>query len=159
MSRFKLLVLSLLLAFNLSPIFAESNPVASPIEIRDPWIREAPPQARALAGFMKLHNPTAAPITLTGVSAEAFGAVMLHRTVLDGGMAKMVHQHSISISAHSTLSFEPSGYHLMLMKPKQPVLAGEGYTLTLSYADGSRQKALYRVRKGEVGGHTPMPMH
>ncbi len=115
------------------------------------WIREAPPKATALAGYMTLMNKGDKPRMLVGASSPAFGKVMLHRTVMEEGMAKMVHQHMIEIPAHGSVTFEPNGYHLMLMKPKQQLKAGDKVEITLEFKNGETLVVTHVVRGGMEG--------
>jgi copper(I)-binding protein len=115
------------------------------------WIREAPPGAKALAGYMTLMNHSATPRTLVGASSPAFGTVMLHRTIMEEGMAKMVHQEAITIPAKGSVTFQPNDYHLMLMKPKQALKAGDLVDITLDFKNGETMTVTHEVRAG-MGG-------
>ncbi len=114
--------------------------------VDDAWVREAPPGALALAGYMTLHNHAEKERVLVGAQSPAFGSVMLHKTVIEGDMSKMVHQHMITIPAGGMISFEPNSYHLMMMKPKQPLKAGDKVVVTLSFKDGTTQEVTHEVR-------------
>lgn len=125
--------------------------------IEDPWIREAPPGAAASAGYMKIKNHSDKDRALVGASSPQFGNVMLHRTVTEGGVAKMVHQMSILVPAKGEVVFEPNGYHLMLMKPKATPKAGDKIEITLKFQDGETMKVVYEVRAGmPMKGMPPM---
>ena len=115
------------------------------------WIREAPPGATALAGYLTIMNHADKPRVLVGASSSAFGMVMLHRTVMEGGMAKMVHQQMIEIPANGSLTFEPNSYHLMLMKPKQQLKAGDKVDITLEFKNGDTMVVTHEVR-ADMGG-------
>lgn len=115
------------------------------------WIREAPPGAAALAGYMTVMNHADQPRVLVGASSSAFGKVMLHRTVMEGGMAKMVHQEKITIPPMGSVTFTPNDYHLMLMKPKQALKAGDLVDITLEFENGETMVVTHEVRSG-MGG-------
>ncbi len=93
---------------------------------------------------MTLNNHSDAVRTLVGASSPAFGNVMLHRTVMEGGTAKMVHQMAIEIPANGSVTFEPNGYHLMLMKPKQQLKAGDKVDIALKFKSGKTMKVTSR---------------
>lgn len=122
--------------------------VAAGAMVENPWVREAPPTAAALGAFMVLHNHTTKPLVLVGAECAAAGEVQLHRTVMEGGMARMVHQPSITIPANGKLEFKPGDYHLMLMKLKQMLKVGEAVEITLKFQDGSTLPASFEVRTG-----------
>ena len=70
---------------------------------------------------------------------------------MEGGMAKMVHQQMIEIPANGSLTFEPNGYHLMLMKPKQQLKAGDKVDITLEFKNGDTMVVTHEVR-ADMGG-------
>ena len=46
---------------------------AGDIGVAEAWIREAPPHAAALAGYLSLSNASAVPVTLESISSADFG--------------------------------------------------------------------------------------
>ncbi|TNF92105.1 MAG: copper chaperone PCu(A)C [Gammaproteobacteria bacterium] len=136
----------LFVVITLFPVIAYS--ADNGITVRDPWIREAPPNAVALAGYMVLENPSDKEQSLVDATSDAFGSVMIHRTVHEGGMARMKHQNAVSIPAKGNTAFEPDGYHLMLMKPRQALQAGAQVPVELIFANGSQLSITFEVRKG-----------
>ena len=116
------------------------------IMVSDAWVREAPPGAMSQAGYMTLHNHSGQKRVLVGAESSAFGKVMLHQTVMDGAMAKMVHQHMIVIPAKGMVSFEPNSYHLMMMRPKQALKVGDTVSVTLRFKNGEAQEVNHEVR-------------
>lgn len=129
-------------------MWAAMAQAGGPLMADNAWIREAPPGAAAMAGYMNLMNPGDKAVILVGASSPAFAKVMLHRTVMDEGVAKMVHQNQIEIPAKGTVTFEPNGYHLMLMKPKQQLKVGDKVEVTLEFKDGTTQVVTHEVRAG-----------
>jgi copper(I)-binding protein len=119
--------------------------------VDDAWVREAPPGAKALAGYMKLHNHGDKERVLVSAESPAFDNVMLHRTVFEGEMSKMVHQHMISVPANGMVSFEPNSYHLMMMKPKQALRAGDKISVTLTFKNGDTVEVTHEVRSADGG--------
>jgi len=119
---------------------------ACDLSVTDPWIREAPPTATALAGYMVLKNSGSEDCVLTGVRAEGFKMAMLHRTVEKDGVAEMVHQETVTVPAGGQLVFKPKDYHIMLMRPQQPLDKGDSVAVTLVHDDGNEQKVVLSVR-------------
>jgi copper(I)-binding protein len=116
------------------------------LEVTDPWIREAPPTATALAGYMVLANPGSEDCVVTGVRAKGFGGAMLHRTEQKDGMAHMMHQNEVTVPAGGSVIFEPNGLHIMLMKPQQALERGDRVAVTLVLEDGSENEIAFPVR-------------
>lgn len=120
---------------------------AGDVTVADAWIRQAPPGAMVLAGYMRLRNEGAQPQALVNVHADAFGSVMIHQTMMEGGVARMTHAAHIDLAPHASLAFAPGGLHLMLMDPKRPLRAGERVEMQLEFRDGRRLPVSFEVRK------------
>ena len=118
------------------------------IMVSDAWVREAPPNATVLAGFMVIKNHSNKKRSLVKVSSSGFGKAELHRTVHKDGMAKMMHQKKIDIPANGSVAFKPGDYHIMLMKPKKSYKAGDHINIDLGFNDGLKMTVKYTVRKG-----------
>ncbi len=122
------------------------------LSVKDPWIPEAPPNASALAGYMRLNNATSEVKTLTGGTSATFERIEIHETVYEkeSGLARMVRRDSIRIGAGRIFKFEPGAHHLMLINPKRVLLEGERVPLTLLFADGSRRAVDFEVRRDHL---------
>ncbi|HEA26617.1 MAG TPA: copper chaperone PCu(A)C [Ectothiorhodospiraceae bacterium] len=142
MRRLLLLTTSLLLSTSL---------FASDIVIKGAWVSEAPPMAKTLGGYMILKNLGKSERHLVAVSAASFDEVLLHRTVVEGGIAKMVHQHEVTVPAGGRIEFKPGDYHLMLMRPERRFVAGDHIDMILKFRNGEEKPVVYRVLKG-MGG-------
>jgi copper(I)-binding protein len=125
---------------------------AQQLTVEDAWIREAPPGAPMLAGYLILHNHSDQERALVAAESPAFGMVELHRTVLEDGMARMVAQKRIPVPAGGQAALKPGDYHLMLMKPQQPLKAGDTADLTLHFDDGSSMTIQAVVRRATMDG-------
>lgn len=119
---------------------------ACDLSVTDPWIRAAPPNAKALAGYMVLKNAGSEDCVLTGARAEGFKMAMLHRTMEKDGMAQMVHQEKVTVPAGEELIFKPKDYHIMLMRPQKPLQKGDTVLVTLVLEDGNEQRVEFPVR-------------
>jgi copper(I)-binding protein len=117
------------------------------MHVYDSWIREAPPNAVSLAGYMAMENRSGEELSLVSAAADVFAHVMIHQTTHEGGMARMHHQEQVPIPPRETIRFEPNGYHLMLMHPQQVIKSGDLVTIQLGFSDGSEQRVIFEVRK------------
>ncbi|VAW77087.1 hypothetical protein MNBD_GAMMA15-1070 [hydrothermal vent metagenome] len=104
--------------------------------INHAWIREAPPGAPTLAGYLCLDNKGEAEVTLTGVSSPAFKRIMMHRTKTVDGMSRMLHQNKVIVPAGKQVCFEPGGLHLMISAPEHRLVAGDQVELILQFSKG-----------------------
>jgi copper(I)-binding protein len=135
MHKFLLIALALL-------ITACSGPDYHQFSIDDGWVREAPPNASAMAGYVTINNNTEQSRILTCASSKQFNAVEIHRTIVENGVAKMRRQDNLSIPANGSLVLEPGSFHLMLMSPKMPFKEGDLITISLCLKTSDDPEAL-----------------
>ena len=108
---------------------------ATGIQIDQPWISEAPPTVKVLAGYATITNSTDKPVILKQVNSPAFASIEIHRSVIENGTATMQQQSSISIAAGQTFEFKPGDYHLMLFDPATSMKAGQSVTLEFIFTE------------------------
>lgn len=109
------------------------------------WIRLLPGDLPA-GGYFTLHNDSDQTLTLIGARSPAYGMVMLHQSLQSQGESRMVMVDKVDIPPHSRLRFAPGGYHLMLMKPAQPLKIGETIPVTLRFDGGATLSGQFKVR-------------
>lgn len=125
------------------------------LEIGSPWIREAPPTARVLAGYMSFINHGTTPIALVGVTSPDFESAEIHRTVVEDGVARMLTVERLEIPANGRIDLEPGGRHLMLFNPSHPLHAGDTTTLIIHLADGAEIRlSAPVVHQDDAQGHS-----
>lgn len=106
---------------------------SEPVTIENPRIRLVPGGA-PMAGYMVVRNHGDGMIRLTGAASEAFGRVMIHRSVVEDGRARMEHQAGgVSIAPGETVEFKPRGLHLMLMQPAGGLEVGDSVDVALTF--------------------------
>jgi periplasmic copper chaperone A len=120
---------------------------ACDLEVTDPWIREAPPTATALAGYMVLSNSGGQDCVFTDVRAADFEVAMIHRTEHDGDTAHMVHQNEVNVPAGGETIFKPNGLHIMLMHPRRSLSEGDSVVVTLVLEGGDEHGVELPVRR------------
>ena len=120
------------------------------LDIDDAWVAEAPPVAPVMGGYMKIENETDKPISITRASCPDFETVEIHEMSMSGGMMKMREIEKLDVPAGGKVELKPGGYHLMLIKPKQPFKKGDSMTVTLHMADGQSQAVKMKVKERQV---------
>jgi copper(I)-binding protein len=115
------------------------------VTLQDGWIRVLLPE-RPAAAYFTLRNDTAAERALVGARSPACGSLMLHQSVTQGGMDRMMMVARVPVPAHGTLSFAPGGYHLMCMQPRASLAPGGRAPVTLLFGDGGSVTADFAVR-------------
>ena len=83
------------------------------------------------AGYLQIDNRSGSVIRITRVSSPEYGAVEMHETVVEDGIARMRAIPVLEIANGETVVFERGGKHLMLMQP-----VGEPRTITLNFYSG-----------------------
>jgi hypothetical protein len=115
------------------------------LEVSGQWFRFIM-ASRPAAGYFTLSNPTATPRRLTGASSPGCGMVMLHRSVTENGIDRMVMVPSVTVPPHGSLKFAPGGYHLMCMQPTAAMQPGKTVAVTLKFSGGGSLSAPFPVR-------------
>jgi len=107
------LTIFLMSLISLSLFSCSSEAPKEGIEVTDAWVRKMPPGVTNTAAFMTIKNHTGSPVTLTSVSMDKAGHVMMHETKVVNDMAKMEHLGKVVIDKE--VSFEPGAKHVMIM--------------------------------------------
>ncbi|MGK7296219.1 MAG: copper chaperone PCu(A)C [Candidatus Wenzhouxiangella sp. M2_3B_020] len=108
----------------------------APIEVENARIRLVP-GGGPMAGYMRLGNHTDDVVRFVGAEARQFGGIMIHRTVIENGQARMEHQSGgIRITPGDAVEFEPRGLHLMLMRPQDELNVGDTVDIVLEFEGG-----------------------
>lgn len=120
------------------------------VQVVDGWIRQAPPGATVMAGYVQLKNTGDKPRRISAIASPRFGAIEVHQTVIEDGESRMLALDSIDIPPHETVALKPGGMHLMLFRPKQPQLkAGEQTVLSFRCGKAKPVKATFSVKAAE----------
>jgi copper(I)-binding protein len=127
----------------------------SGLQVSEPWIREAPPTSRVLAGYLTLVNTGNNTVTVTAISSPDFKNAEIHRTVIEEGIARMLAVKQLEVPAGGQLMLEPGGYHLMLFDPMRTLTEGETVTLIIHLDNGNQMSATAPVirKTGEDHSH------
>lgn len=124
---------------------------ADHIEIRQAWIPEAPPVSRVHAGYFEIHNSSGTDALLSHASSDAYDSVEVHLSIEKDGVASMRRVEAVKLPAGSSVSFEPGGYHLMLIGPHEAKRAGDKVAIRISLDDGTQFDIEALVKKHDTG--------
>lgn len=116
-------------------------------QIRDGWVRLPPMAMPMMAGFGRIENQCAAPITIVGVSSPAFADTSLHETRVVAGVSRMRALPELRVAPDSVATLKPGGMHLMLMQPRAPLKAGSKVVVEFALEDGGTLRGEFVVRK------------
>jgi copper(I)-binding protein len=125
--------------------------------ISNAWVPEAPPKAEVSAAYLTIQNQTNHAHTLVGISSPQFQKTELHESKTVDGQERMQRIKTLAIEAHGSVELKPGGYHLMLIKPLQPLKAGGTVELKLQFDDASQITVQAPIRK--IGDADKAPHH
>lgn len=117
---------------------------AGPLEARTPWSRPAAAGTNGV-GYVILVNGAAKADALVAVESPLAARVEMHRSSMANGVMSMARESRVPLPAGGQASFAPGAYHLMFLKLKQPLKAGDSLPATLVFASGARLKADFQV--------------
>ena len=116
---------------------------AAPFDITDAWFRSLPGKLPA-GGYFTAQNNTGRDVSITGVSTDACGMVMMHQSSNKGGMTGMDMVDSVKVPAGGKVQFAPGGYHLMCDAPKMKI--GSKVPVVLHLSNGQAIAVGFTVR-------------
>jgi copper(I)-binding protein len=117
------------------------------LQVEDAWVREAPPNAHMMAAYMTLKNTGSGDAVLTQVDSPAFDHVMLHKSEVVDGVARMIHQSEIVIPAKGAVELKPGSFHLMMPAPEKRLVEGDRVDFVLTFSNGDTSRVQADVRK------------
>ena len=135
-------LLLMLLTFLGAPAYA-----ATALQVRDAWIQEAPPGATVLAAYLVIANTGAQAQTLVSVSSPDFAAVEIHTSRIVNGTASMAHLNDLTIPAQGQQVLAAGGTHLMLLRPKHALHAGDAARLRLHFSGATTLDVTAKVMR------------
>ena len=115
--------------------------------VKDGWVRMPPVAMPMMAGFGRIENPCARPVTIMGASSPAFADVSLHETRVVQGVSRMRHLPELRVAPDGAAVLKPGGLHLMLMQPRAPLKAGSKVVIEFALKDGGVLRGEFVVRK------------
>lgn len=113
------------------------TPVPGEITVLDLMAPVAPAGMTNGSIYFTLQNGTDQSLHLQDATAAVAEALSFHETVNDNGVMRMIGQpEGFTIPAGESLVLAPGSKHLMLENLQAPLVAGEQFTLTLTFAEG-----------------------
>lgn len=103
--------------------------LAADVEVKDAWVRGTVTGQQATGAFLEISSKSGA--ALVGAASPAASIAEIHEMKMDGGMMKMRAVERLELPAGKPVQLAPGGYHVMLMKLKQPLKKGDSVELTL----------------------------
>ena len=137
-----------------TPLVARGRHAAT-LHLAEPWTRPTPPAAPAGAGYLTITNTGSEPDRLLGGTSPAVREVQIHQMkLMDGIMRMRPVAGGLVIPAGGSVRLAPGGYHIMLIGPKRPFVAGATVPATLRFARAGTVKVAFAVRTTAPDGTT-----
>ncbi len=115
---------------------APSLVVAAEISVENCRIRLIPSKEPRAAGYMTLINHGPKDRVLISISSEKAKRVEVHKTSMDGGMAKMGKLEELLIPSGGSVLMASGAIHLMFTKISPDLKFGDTAILNLHFKDG-----------------------
>lgn len=116
------------------------------IKISTPWVRATPKGAAVGGGYMTITNTGNTPERLLGGTSSLARRFEIHEMSMDNGIMKMRPvAGGIEIKPGATVTFSPSGYHLMFVGLNAPFVRGEHVTAILQFEKAGKVTVNFTV--------------
>lgn len=123
------------------------EPLVSSLTVIEAWTRPTVAGMSMGVAYFKIVNRGKSPDTLVSVSSPAAESAELHRSTLEGGMARMRPAGDVVIAPGATVKAEPEGLHVMLHGLKQQSVPGSQVPLTLTFKTAGAVTVQLEVRQ------------
>lgn len=131
----------------LSILLSSCVSTSKEIQIKDPYVREVPPNQTISASFMTIKNNTGSDIALLKVTSNIAKSIELHEHIHNNGLMQMRQVSKIIIPANGSKKLQPGGFHIMLFGLQRKIKAGEKVHLILEFDNGKKEKVSASVKK------------
>jgi len=120
------------LIFSLFNLLLFSSNLNAEISVENEWARVTPSGTGSV--YMKIKNNGNSDDKLLSASSDKAGLVMIHRSIREGDISKMIHIHDgITIPANDSVNLKPGDYHLMLMNLDKNLSLGDKVSIVLNF--------------------------
>lgn len=141
------IALGLLVALSSLPALARDKPVDCLPQIQQGWIRLLPGGMPMHAGFARIDNRCARPVTLVSARSPSYGSVEMHETRNVNGVMRMRELPALRIGPKDSATLKPGGMHLMLMDPVRALKAGDRIAIVFVLSDNREVVGEFIARK------------
>jgi periplasmic copper chaperone A len=120
------------------------------VQVTEAWARATPGGAQTAAVYATLQS--AAGDELTGISTPVAKEAQLHEMSMEGGVMKMRQVEQLDLPPGQSVTLKPGGYHVMLVGLSHPLVEGQTFPLTLTFAKAGMKDVTVGVQKvGAMG--------
>jgi copper(I)-binding protein len=130
------------------------------VEITSAWLREPPPGAKSMAGYLAIQNFEKDEDRLLEVKSSVAKRVEIHEIQYEGGMSRMREmENGLPVPAKGSVMLEPGGYHLMFIEPRGKLKLGDAVPLVLFFEKFGKYEVDLLVKSDAPGSHEGSHSH
>jgi copper(I)-binding protein len=101
------------------------------VSVTDAWGWSSTPDRGAV--YFTVQNNGQEADRLVSAASDVAGTVQVHETTMVDGTAQMGEVDGVDVPAGGSVTFEPGGYHVMLMEIPEPLQVGSSIDVTLTF--------------------------
>lgn len=103
-------------------------------------------------GYLTVNNKGATPDFLLAIESPIAAKVEIHASTNTNGVSRMAKvKGGVAVPAKGSVKLEPGGLHVMFVKLKQPLAAGDRFSAVLVFRNAGRVPIEFMVQGG--AGH------
>lgn len=126
---------------------------AAALTVETPWAAPTPAGVDVSAGYLTIHNGSAAADRLLSVSSPRAERVEVHEMSMDGAVMRMRPVEALTVAAGERVQFGPGGKHLMFYGVSEPFREGEQIPVQLRFETAGTLDVVLPVRRGAPASH------
>ncbi|MGD9979126.1 MAG: copper chaperone PCu(A)C [Hyphomonadaceae bacterium] len=130
-----------------APSEHDADRIAGALIVEDAWAAPTPSGVDVSAGYLIIHNATAAADRLLSVTSPRAERVEIHEMTMDGAVMRMRPVESLEIASGTEVALSPGGMHLMFYGVAQPFAAGEDIPVQLTFETAGAVNIVIPVRR------------
>ena len=117
--------------------------VCAQTQVNDAWVRATVAGQHSTGAFMTLQADSDSK--LLSVQSPVANTVQIHQSRMKDDVMSMSQVESVALPAGKPVSFDPHGYHIMLMDLTTQVKEGDKVPLTLTVENAKGEKETIKV--------------
>ena len=147
----------------LGAVSAQANDMVGDIMVEQAWSRASAGLVGNGAAFMIVSNEGLAADRLLKAASPVAEKVELHTHVMEDGVMKMRPVDGIDLNPGAMVELKPGGFHVMLLGLKAPLVEGNTFPLTLTFAKAGTLTTDVVIKgvssMGDMPAHDHQHMH
>lgn len=123
---------------------------AGDLRAENAWSLPTLGKVRSGVVYFTLTNAGKTDDVLLSAASPVSERLEIHRNEMKRDMIQMRRLENVALPAGQSVTFAPSGHHLMLLDLRRPLVAGERFPLTLTFEKAAAQTVEVEVRALET---------